>query len=46
MALVGGLSSCFGLGSKAVETTKWVRLPASGDTRRLQVVGVRREVGR
>ena len=45
--LAGGLSSCFELNSKGVETTRWVReAAASGETRRPQVVGVRRVVGR
>ena len=46
--VMGGLSSCFGLDSKVgVETTRWVRVAAdSGETRRPQVVGVRRVVGR
>ena len=49
LALVGGLSSCFELDSKVglVETTRWVRVAASeGETRRGQVVGVSRVVGR
>ena len=46
---MGGLSSCLELDSKVglVETTRWVRVATSeGETRRLQVVGVRRVVGR